>query len=107
MDRKFFREIEHAKEEPLKIARWWEHGVEKIIIEGVVYDAAYFRTFSHPETDVLYSVVRDDDGVVCLTVIDSLEKAQEFFEAIAGLDTREEQERATRPAEDMEEEHGI
>jgi len=79
MDKQFFKEIEHAKEEPLKIARWWEGGFEKIIIEGVTYDTAYFRTFAEPETDVLYQVVRDADGCVRLTVIDTVEKAQDFF----------------------------
>jgi hypothetical protein len=102
MDKQFFRELEHAKDEPLKIARWWEHGSEKIIIEGVTYDADYFRTFSHPETDVLYAVVKDAEGVVCLTVIDSLEKATEFFEAVAdgGCPST-----ALRSAQDEEEEN--
>jgi hypothetical protein len=96
MDSQFFKEIEHAKEEPLKIARWWEGGFEKIIIEGVTYDAQYFRTFAEPETDVLYQIRKDEDGVVCLTVINTPEKAAEFFKSIEQGD----------PAP-MENEHGI
>ena len=103
MDSQFFTEIEHAKEEPLKIARWWEGGFEKIIIEGVTYDAAYFRTFAEPETDVLYQVRRDTDGCVILTVIDTVEKAQEFFAAGTGSETPAKQ----TPAEQTGDENAI
>jgi hypothetical protein len=83
MNNKFFKEIPHAQKPPLQIERSYENGVERIIVEGVVYDADYFRTFSHPDTDVLYAVARDDDGVVRLEVIDGIEKAMRFFEEIA------------------------
>ncbi len=56
-----------------------EGGREFILIEGVKYEADYFRTFSHPEVDVLYAVVREEDFLK-LTVIDTPERAQEFFE---------------------------
>ena len=46
-------EIKHQPVQPLGIERDWHSGREVIIIEGVRYDADYFRTFSHPETDVL------------------------------------------------------
>jgi hypothetical protein len=84
MNKQFIKQIPHAQKSPLQIERSWDNGFEKIIIEGVVYDADYFRTFGAPETDVLYQVRRDADGCVCLTVIDTLEKAQEFFAAKEG-----------------------
>lgn len=71
--------LTHAPEPPLSIFREYdEDGREFIVIEGVKYEADYFRAFSHPETDVLYAVERVEDFVK-LTVIDTAEKAQEFF----------------------------
>lgn len=54
-------------------------GREAIVIEGVKYDAEYFRTFAHPDTDVLYAVRRDGDQV-WLTVIRNVEEAKAFFD---------------------------
>lgn len=76
----FIKQLPHQPTPPLSIERDMSAGRERIIIEGVVYDADYFRTFSHPETDVLYSVVRDSEGVVMLTIIQTPEQAKEFFE---------------------------
>jgi hypothetical protein len=73
------KEIPHQPNQPLSIERDWSNGHEVIIIEGVRYDADYFRQFSHPETDVLYAVERMDDFVK-LTVIQTAEQAKEFFE---------------------------
>jgi hypothetical protein len=71
-----------APEPPLQIVRDYdESGHEFIIIEGVRYDADYFRKFSHPETDVLYSVSRVED-VVCLTTVETREQAVQFFDEV-------------------------
>jgi len=71
----------HAPEPPLQIEREFVGGKEIIVIEGVNYEADYFRTFSHPETDVLYQVQRVDD-FVRLTVIETREQADEFFNEV-------------------------
>lgn len=73
------KKIQHVAQKPLSIEREITLGGEVIIIEGVRYDADYFRTFSHPETDVLYAVRRDEDTVI-LTVIQTPEQASEFFD---------------------------
>ena len=70
--------LPHAPVEPLRIERDFTFGNEIIVIEGVRYDAEYFRTFAYPETDVLYAVRRDDDNVV-LTTIRNMDDAAEFF----------------------------
>lgn len=74
--------IEHVAKAPLSIERDMQSGYEKIIIEGVVYDAEYFRTFAHPDTDVLYAVRNDSDDVVCLTIIQTVDEAVEFFNEV-------------------------
>lgn len=72
----------HVTQEPLRIEReYMFQGREHILIEGVRYDADYFRTFAHPDTDVLYAVRRDGDRV-WLTIIRNAEEAQRFFEEI-------------------------
>lgn len=72
----------HVEQKPLSIEREYTlQGREIIVIEGVRYDAEYFRTFACPETDVLYAVVRDEDAVH-LTVIRTPEEAKEFFENV-------------------------
>ena len=76
----FIKELPHQPEAPLSIERDMTLGGEIIIIEGVSYDADYFRTFSHPNINILYSVVRDERGVVVLTCIRTLEEAKQFFE---------------------------
>lgn len=83
------KQLPHQPTPPLSIERDMSFGRECIIIEGVVYDADYFRTFSHPETDVLYSVMRMEDGVVMLTVIQTPEQAKEFFETVQGVPAEE------------------
>lgn len=82
----FIKQLPHVPAEPLRIEREFEYGREIIVIEGVRYDADYFRTFSHPETDVLYSVVRGEDDVVKLTVIHNRVEAAEFFDETFGAD---------------------
>ncbi len=82
----FIKELPHAPVEPLRIEREFEDGREIIVIEGVRYDAEYFRVFSHPETDVLYSVVRGEDDVVKLTVINTRVDAGNFFDEVNGVD---------------------
>lgn len=75
----------HVAQMPLQIERDYTlQGREVIIIEGVRYDADYFRTFSHPETDVLYAVRRDGDQV-WLTVIRNAEDAKAYFNNTFGL----------------------
>lgn len=70
----------HVPAQLLSIEREFDaEGREYIVIEGVKYEADYFRTFSHPDTDVLYAVTREEDFLK-LTVIDTPEKAEEFFE---------------------------
>lgn len=82
----------HVAQAPLNIERdYTMQGREVIIIEGVRYDADYFRTFSHPETDVLYAVRRDEETVV-LTVIQTLEEASEFFEEVGGTAQEDDQD---------------
>lgn len=77
---KLIQPMPHIEVKPLSIEREYTmQGREVIIIEGVRYDADYFRTFSHPETDVLYAVRRDEE-MVCLTVIETVEQASEFFD---------------------------
>jgi len=83
------KQLPHQPTPPLSIERDMSFGRERIIIEGVIYDADYFRTFSHPETDVLYSVVRDSEGVVMLTIIQTPEQAKEFFETVQGVPAEE------------------
>jgi len=74
----------HVAERPLSIEREYTmQGHEIIVIEGVKYDADYFRTFAHPDTDVLYAVRREDEMVV-LTVIPTVEVAKEFFDQLGG-----------------------
>ena len=99
MNEKFIKPLPHVSVEPVRVER--EHP-DLLVIEGVRYDGDYFRTFSHPETDVLYQVRRDADGVVCLTVIDSLEKAMYFFEEVAGFDTAEECRLLDQQVDDVE-----
>lgn len=82
----FIKEIQHAAAEPLRIEREFEDGREIIVIEGVRYDADYFRVFAHPETDVLYSVARGEDDVVKLTVIHNRAEAAIFFDETFGAD---------------------
>ena len=77
------KNLQHVAQPPLSIERELAGGREFILIEGVRYDADYFRTFSHPETDVLYAVRRDEETVV-LTVIQTPEEASEFFEETLG-----------------------
>ncbi|NUQ86374.1 MAG: hypothetical protein HUU11_16840 [Anaerolineales bacterium] len=77
----------YVPDPPLRIEREYTlNGRETIIIEGVRYDPAYFRTFAHPDTYVLYSVQRRDD-MVMLTIIRNEDEAQKFFEEVGGLDT--------------------
>ena len=76
------KNIKHVANAPLSIERDMQSGYEKIIIEGVVYDAEYFRTFAHPDTDVLYAVKKDLDGAVCLTIVPTADEAKQFFEEI-------------------------
>ena len=80
----FIKQIPHVDQKPLSIEREYTmQGHEVIVIEGVRYDADYFRIFAHPDTDVLYAVRRDEDMVV-LTVIPTVEVAKEFFEETNG-----------------------
>ncbi len=76
--------VSHVAQKPLSVEREYVFGGREIIvIEGVRYDADYFRTFSHPETDVLYAVRRDEETVI-LTVIQTPEQASEFFNETLG-----------------------
>lgn len=78
------KQIQHVEQKPLSIEREYNpFGREIIVIEGVRYDSDYFRTFAHPDTDVLYAVRREEEMVV-LTVIQTLEEAKEFFDETIG-----------------------
>lgn len=82
----------HMPDPPLKIEREYTlGGRETIIIEGVRYDAEYFRTFQHPNMDALYAVERRDD-MVMLTMIRNAEDARRFFEEIASASPRNDME---------------
>lgn len=72
----FIKQVTHQPKEPVRIER--EHN-DVIVIEGVRYDGDYFREFGYPNTDILYSVQRDDEGVVRLTMIRTPEEAVQFF----------------------------
>ena len=74
--------LPHQVKAPLSIERDISMGHEIIIIEGVKYDAEYFRMFATPEADVLYAVKRLAEDVVCLTVVRTVEEADEFFKEI-------------------------
>lgn len=77
----------HVTQVPLRIEREYTlQGQEMILIEGVRYDAEYFRTFAHPDTDVLYAVTREEDGVVKLTEVRNRVEAAEFFDKAFGAD---------------------
>ncbi len=82
----FIKKIPHVPAEPLRIEREFVEGREIIVIEGVRYDADYFRVFAHPETDVLFSVVRGDDDVVKLSMISNRAEAAVFFDETFGAD---------------------
>lgn len=82
----FIKELPHVPIEPLKIERDFQDGREIIVIEGVRYDADYFRVFSHPETDVLYEVERGEGDVVKLSVIRNRLEAAAFFDETFGAD---------------------
>lgn len=85
------KQIPHVEVRPLSIEREYTmQGREIIVIEGVSYDADYFRTFAHPETDVLYAVCRNEDQVR-LTIIQTSEQATEFFEKVMGGAAQEEE----------------
>jgi hypothetical protein len=73
---KFIKEVKHQAKEPVRIERE-ENDV--VSIEGVKYAGDYFREFGAPDTDVLYAVMRDSDGVVRLTLVRTAEEAIEFF----------------------------
>lgn len=75
----FIKQVPHQPKEPVRIERE-ENDV--INIEGVRYDGDYFRTLGAPDTDVLYAVQRFEEGVVRLTLIQSVEEAKEFFETV-------------------------
>lgn len=81
----FIKPIKHQPNKPLNIERDWRGGIEMIVIEGVTYDADYFRTFAHPDTDVLYAIRRDGEKV-WLTVIRNAEDAKKFFDETLGLE---------------------
>ena len=76
------KQLPHQVKAPLSIERDISAGHEIIIIEGVKYDAEYFRMFATPEADVLYAVKRLAEDVVCLTVVRTVEEADEFFKEI-------------------------
>ena len=76
------KQLPHQVKAPLSIERDISMGHEIIIIEGMKYDADYFRTFAYPETDVLYAVRNLVDEVVCLTVVRTVEEAKIFFDEI-------------------------
>lgn len=76
------KQLPHQVKAPLSIERDISTGHEIIIIEGVKYDAEYFRMFATPEADVLYAVKRLAEDVVCLTVVRTVEEADEFFKEI-------------------------
>lgn len=75
----YIQALPHEPRKPVEITR--EHN-DVVVIEGVRYAGDYFREFGHPDTDVLYSVFRDADGVVRLTIIRTPEEAKEFFEGL-------------------------
>jgi len=79
------RQLPHVPAEPLKIEREFVHGREIIVIEGVRYDAEYFRTFGYPETDCLYAVTRREEDVVLKTIRNRAEAAV-FFDETFGAD---------------------
>jgi len=76
----FITQLQHQPKEPVSIER--EHN-DVIVIDGVRYDADYFRTFAHPETEYLYAVRRVDETVM-LTLIRTPEEAVQFFSEVQG-----------------------
>lgn len=96
MNNQFIKQVAHQAEVLLSIERDWNNGHEIIIIEGVKYDADFFRMNAMPSDDVLYAVHKRDDGVVIVTVIRDVESAKIFFDEIG----------QGNPAP-TEEEHGI
>ena len=80
MNGQLIHEVQHEPRRPVEITR--EHP-DIVVIEGIRYDADYFRQISHPDTDVLYAVRRDGDNV-WLTTICNAEEARRFFDEING-----------------------
>lgn len=62
---------------PLKAEREFP---DMLVIEGVRYSGDFFRTNSMPDEDVLYSIFKDDRGIVCVHVIRNANEAEQFFE---------------------------
>lgn len=78
----YIKTIPHVEKKPLSIEREYTlQGYEMILIDGVRYDADYFRTFARPDEGVLYAVRSHDDTVV-LTVIRNLDEARKFFDEV-------------------------
>ena len=75
----FIKQVKHQIQPPISIER--EEG-DVINIEGVRYEADYFRTFGAPDTEILYAVQRLEDGCIKLTMINSAEEAIAFFEEV-------------------------
>lgn len=76
----FVKEVTHVAKTPVRIER---EDNDVINIEGTRYDGDYFRFMGAPDADVLYAVRRLEDGCVCLTVVNSLEQAEQFFLEVA------------------------
>lgn len=73
----------HVEKKSLSIEREYTlQGREMILIEGVRYDADYFRTFAHPDEQALYAVRSHNDTVI-LTVIRNPDEAKKFFDEVA------------------------
>lgn len=75
-------QIAHAEEPPLRIEREFLDGREFVRIEGVLYEADYFREFAQPNVDVLYAIRRDDEGAVGMFLIENAAAAEAFFEEV-------------------------
>jgi len=72
--------MQHMGDAPLRIERDWSGGYEIIVIEGIRFDAEYFRTFAHPDVEVLYAVRREDDMVTVTSITNTREAAKFFAE---------------------------
>lgn len=71
----FIRQAEHEGKRPVRVERDFP---DVLVIEGVRWAGEIFRTFSEPDDKYLYSLRREGDQVILVTVHNE-EEAKAFF----------------------------
>lgn len=67
---------------PVSIERDMASGREIIVIEGVRFDADYFRFMATPNEDYLYAISSREDGSVWFDTIHNVAEAENFFDRV-------------------------